>query len=74
MSTLTDETTRTEDFPAQSPEAASSGFDADIFTERESQVRSYCRSWPAVFDHAEGAWLPTRTASATSTSSPAPAR
>jgi diaminobutyrate-2-oxoglutarate transaminase len=28
-----------------------------IFTERESAVRSYCRSWPVVFDRATGSWL-----------------
>jgi diaminobutyrate-2-oxoglutarate transaminase len=28
-----------------------------IFAERESAVRSYCRSWPAVFDRATGSWL-----------------
>ncbi|WP_258934422.1 hypothetical protein [Nesterenkonia pannonica] len=26
----------------------------DIFDTRESQVRSYCMSWPAVFEKAEG--------------------
>src|SRR5215472_8865825 len=29
----------------------------DIFEERESEVRSYCRKWPAVFDRASGTWL-----------------
>jgi diaminobutyrate-2-oxoglutarate transaminase len=28
-----------------------------IFEERESEVRSYCRKWPAVFDRATGSWL-----------------
>jgi diaminobutyrate-2-oxoglutarate transaminase len=28
-----------------------------IFEERESEVRSYCRGWPAVFDRAAGSWL-----------------
>ena len=28
-----------------------------IFEERESAVRSYCRTWPAVFDRAAGSWL-----------------
>jgi len=28
-----------------------------IFATRESSVRSYCRSWPAVFDRAAGSWL-----------------
>ncbi|WTW95915.1 diaminobutyrate--2-oxoglutarate transaminase [Streptomycetaceae bacterium NBC_01309] len=27
----------------------------DVFTSLESEVRSYCRSWPAVFDRAQGA-------------------
>src|ERR1700728_2216010 len=29
----------------------------NIFEERESAVRSYCRKWPVVFDRAAGAWL-----------------
>ncbi len=29
----------------------------DIFESLESRVRSYCRSWPTVFDRAEGCWL-----------------
>jgi len=28
-----------------------------IFEQRESEVRSYCRKWPAVFDRASGSWL-----------------
>ena len=28
-----------------------------VFEELESAVRSYCRSWPAVFDRAVGSWL-----------------
>jgi diaminobutyrate-2-oxoglutarate transaminase len=28
-----------------------------IFEDRESAVRSYCRSWPVVFDRAAGSWL-----------------
>jgi diaminobutyrate-2-oxoglutarate transaminase len=28
-----------------------------VFEELESQVRSYCRSWPTVFDKASGSWL-----------------
>ena len=27
------------------------------FTARESDVRSYCRAWPTVFDRAAGSWL-----------------
>lgn len=30
---------------------------ADIFEARESTVRSYCRSWPTVFDKAQGSLL-----------------
>ncbi|HEY2080494.1 MAG TPA: diaminobutyrate--2-oxoglutarate transaminase [Streptosporangiaceae bacterium] len=30
---------------------------ATIFADRESAVRSYCRSWPVVFDRAAGSWL-----------------
>ncbi|GDY30108.1 diaminobutyrate--2-oxoglutarate transaminase [Gandjariella thermophila] len=29
----------------------------NIFETIESEVRSYCRSWPAVFDKASGSWL-----------------
>ena len=28
-----------------------------IFEDRESAVRSYCRTWPTVFDRASGSWL-----------------
>jgi len=28
-----------------------------IFDDRESAVRSYCRTWPKVFDRAQGSWL-----------------
>jgi diaminobutyrate-2-oxoglutarate transaminase len=28
-----------------------------IFEDRESAVRSYCRTWPKVFDRARGSWL-----------------
>lgn len=31
----------------------------DIFHSLESEVRSYCRSWPVVFDRAVGSWLHT---------------
>ena len=31
--------------------------DTDIFTTLESEVRSYSRSWPTVFESAQGAWL-----------------
>jgi diaminobutyrate-2-oxoglutarate transaminase len=30
---------------------------AAIFERRESEVRSYCRTWPKVFDRAAGSWL-----------------
>jgi diaminobutyrate-2-oxoglutarate transaminase len=29
----------------------------EIFEQRESAVRSYCRTWPKVFDRAAGSWL-----------------
>ncbi|MEX0835887.1 MAG: diaminobutyrate--2-oxoglutarate transaminase [Nitriliruptor sp.] len=29
----------------------------DTFTRLESEVRSYCRSWPTVFSQARGSWL-----------------
>jgi diaminobutyrate-2-oxoglutarate transaminase len=28
-----------------------------VFEELESEVRSYCRNWPVVFDRASGSWL-----------------
>ncbi|GAA1480398.1 diaminobutyrate--2-oxoglutarate transaminase [Gordonia sinesedis] len=31
--------------------------DDAIFTQHESEVRSYCRSWPTVFGRARGSWL-----------------
>ncbi|NEY32274.1 diaminobutyrate--2-oxoglutarate transaminase [Streptomyces sp. PRKS01-65] len=31
--------------------------DANVFETLESEVRSYCRSWPTVFDHAHGSRL-----------------
>ena len=37
------------------------GFKMDdkIFTEYESDVRSYCRKWPVIFDKAKGSILET---------------
>jgi diaminobutyrate-2-oxoglutarate transaminase len=32
-----------------------------IFEKRESEVRSYCRHWPVVFDRASGSWLHDET-------------
>jgi diaminobutyrate-2-oxoglutarate transaminase len=29
----------------------------NVFEALESEVRSYCRSWPAVFDRAQGSWI-----------------
>ncbi len=34
-------------------------FAPDIFESLESDVRSYSRSWPAVFDTAQGSWMRT---------------
>ena len=31
--------------------------DDSMFTQHESEVRSYCRSWPTVFTRASGSWL-----------------
>jgi diaminobutyrate-2-oxoglutarate transaminase len=31
--------------------------DLNIFEAQESEVRSYCRSWPTVFDHAQGSYI-----------------
>ena len=28
-----------------------------VFEEHESEVRSYCRSWPTVFERAQGSWM-----------------
>jgi len=33
------------------------GSATEIFEHRESAVRSYCRTWPKVFDRAVGSWL-----------------
>lgn len=33
------------------------GRGTEVFEELESSVRSYCRSWPVVFDRAAGSWL-----------------
>ncbi|MGZ8180004.1 diaminobutyrate--2-oxoglutarate transaminase [Williamsia sp. SKLECPSW1] len=35
-------------------------FPDDIFSDRESEVRSYSRGWPALFDTASGSWLTDR--------------
>jgi diaminobutyrate-2-oxoglutarate transaminase len=35
-------------------------FPDQIFADRESEVRSYSRGWPAVFDTASGSWLTDR--------------
>ena len=34
-----------------------SPIDDSVFTRYESEVRSYCRSWPTVFNRARGSWL-----------------
>ena len=31
--------------------------DDSMFTKHESEVRSYCRNWPAVFTRARGSWI-----------------
>lgn len=31
--------------------------DVTVFEELESEVRSYCRAWPVVFDRAQGSWI-----------------
>lgn len=46
--------------------------DLSTFESLESEVRSYCRGWPTVFDRAQGSRCTTRTAMRTSTSSPVP--
>jgi 4-aminobutyrate aminotransferase-like enzyme len=33
------------------------GTELTVFQYLESNVRSYCRSWPTLFDTAHGAWL-----------------
>jgi diaminobutyrate-2-oxoglutarate transaminase len=44
------------DHPRSTPVSLPSptGQDTAVFTALESEVRSYCRSWPTVFDHARG--------------------
>ncbi|GAA4395487.1 diaminobutyrate--2-oxoglutarate transaminase [Tsukamurella soli] len=39
---------------------ATTTFPDTIFDTRESQVRSYSRAWPTVFDTAEGSWITDR--------------
>lgn len=34
-----------------------STYSSDVFDRMESEVRSYSRSWPVVFDRAQGSWL-----------------
>lgn len=34
-----------------------SNVDDSVFTQHESDVRSYCRSWPTVFTRASGSWI-----------------
>jgi diaminobutyrate-2-oxoglutarate transaminase len=43
----------TGQWPYPGEQDASTG----IFEHRESEVRSYCRTWPKVFDRAAGSWL-----------------
>ncbi|MGW5350928.1 diaminobutyrate--2-oxoglutarate transaminase [Streptomyces sp. NPDC004031] len=40
---------------------APTGPDTDVFTALESEVRSYCRGWPTVFDHARGSRITDET-------------
>ncbi|NDZ93243.1 diaminobutyrate--2-oxoglutarate transaminase [Streptomyces sp. SID6673] len=35
--------------------------DDSVFTQHESEVRSYCRSWPTVFTRASGSWMTDTT-------------
>ncbi|MFD4467255.1 aminotransferase class III-fold pyridoxal phosphate-dependent enzyme, partial [Rhodococcus sp. NPDC058505] len=35
--------------------------DTTIFDQRESEVRSYSRSWPTVFTRARGTWIQDET-------------
>ncbi|MFW6599710.1 diaminobutyrate--2-oxoglutarate transaminase [Propionibacteriaceae bacterium Y2011] len=58
---MTATTTQTTTIDATDPEpakpgagATAAGLDTRIFEERESQVRSYSRSWPTVFSRAKG--------------------
>lgn len=39
------------------PTAKKTSIDDSVFTQHESEVRSYCRSWPTVFGQARGSWL-----------------
>src|ERR1700733_1941742 len=44
-------------FTGQSFPGEQDGSATEIFEHRESAVRSYCRTWPKVFDRAVGSWL-----------------
>ena len=58
---MTDKTaTPTEDLAADIA-ATPKESDVSIFGERESEVRSYSRNWPAVFDTAKGVRITTET-------------
>jgi diaminobutyrate-2-oxoglutarate transaminase len=44
-------------YAGESYPAEQDGSGTEIFEHRESAVRSYCRTWPKVFDRAVGSWL-----------------
>ena len=55
--TITAESTTTHDAPAGAERTSSHLSSTTIFEERESVIRSYCRSFPALFSTAKGALL-----------------
>lgn len=46
----------------------------EVYQSVESEVRSYCRGWPTVMDHAQGSHVTDVDGREYLTSSPAPAR
>lgn len=57
---MTDQTTSTPDIAADIAGAPAAS-DVTIFGERESEVRSYSRNWPVVFDTSKGVRITTET-------------
>lgn len=58
---MTDNTTPQADPVADNIAAVPAASDVSIFGERESEVRSYSRNWPVVFDTAKGVRIWTET-------------
>lgn len=58
---MTDQTTTQDNGPAEDIAAAPAASDVTIFGERESEVRSYSRNWPVVFDTSKGVRITTES-------------